>query len=150
METLSFLAEESAILSYAAMLGLEIGLVYDLFRIFRRVWNCHILASVIMDMSFWCFVAYRTFFIMHTYSNGELRWFAVFSAIVVLGLYMNILSRFIVWVGVITLSTWKNGCMRIKKALTGIWKMTIIKLRRKKKREGKKRGKKSCISDKIS
>lgn len=133
----SFLAEESAILVYAALLGLEMGLVYDLFRVIRRVWTCHTVISAWMDMTFWGFVAYRTFFIMHTYSNGELRWFAVLGAVTIFYVYQRILSRAVVWLGFGVCSCLKKGMTKGKKALTGIWQMIMMKKRVSKSKEKK-------------
>ena len=61
---------------HAGVLGLQMGLMYDLFRVFRRSFRCNLVMIAIMDLLYWGFVGYRTFFVMHTYSNGELRWFA--------------------------------------------------------------------------
>lgn len=127
MESFSVLAQESAILVYAGFLGLEIGFVYDIFRVIRRVWKCPLVIIAIMDLSFWGFVAIRTFSVIHTYSNGTLRWFAIFGAMVILGLYMKVLSRFFVTIGVGVLSLIRFLCAKPKKLLTKILKLFIIK-----------------------
>lgn len=134
---------------YAGVLGLEMGLVYDLFRIFRRVWRCNFALTAAMDFLFWSFVAYRTFSIMHTYSNGTLRWFAILGAVAVLGMYMKLFSKYFVTVGVFVLSRVGIVLAKVKKVLTNILKLTIIKLG-KIFRKGDNYGKKSSISDKIS
>ena len=113
MSGFSFLAEESAILIYAGVLGLEMGLVYDLFRIFRRVWRCNFALTAAMDFLFWSFVKY------------------------------------FVTVGVFVLSRVGIVLAKVKKVLTNILKLTIIKLG-KIFRKGDNYGKKSSISDKIS
>lgn len=133
----SFLAEESAILVYAALLGLELGLVYDLFRIIRRVWTCHTAVLAVMDMMFWGFAAYRTFFIMHTYSNGELRWFAILGTVVVCYIYQHLVSHFVVWIGFHVGFCLKKGIGKGKKALTGILQMIMMKKRVSKSKEKK-------------
>lgn len=130
MSRFSFLAEESAILVHAAVLGLEMGLVYDFFRVLRRSFRCKFVVTAIMDLLYWCFVGYRTFYIMHTYSNGELRWFAVLGAITVLALYMKICSRCIVVIGTWLLVGMKSIAERGKNLLTRNLKMPIIKLRK--------------------
>lgn len=129
MEAFSFLAEESKILLYAGRLGLELGLIYDAFRIIRRVWNCNFFWTTSMDMLFWIFTAYRTFYIMHTRSNGTLRWFAVLGAVTVLLIYLRYCSRWLVGGGVFLLS-WVKSCInRCKKLLTNSGKLIIIKLK---------------------
>lgn len=143
------MAEESAILIYAGVLGLQMGLVYDFFRILRRVWQCNVVVTAAMDVLFWCFVAYRTFAIMHTYSNGTLRWFAILGTLVILTIYMKLFSENMVRIGVFILSWVRYILAKIKKLLTDILKVTIIKVGKILGR-GEKHGKKCSISDKIS
>lgn len=149
MTGFTFLAEESAILLYAGALGFELGLVYDIFRIIRRVWKCNLFVTACMDLVFWGFTAGRTFYIMHTYSNGTLRWFAVLGVITVLYVYMKSFSRYIVKAGVWVFSHVRSAMSGIKKFLTKVLKLTIIKLERY-LRKGDVHGKESGISDKIS
>lgn len=145
----SFLAEESAILLHTAVLGLEMGLVYDFFRSIRRVWRSRFWASACMDLLFWGFTAWQTFFIMHTYSNGTLRWFAVLGVLTVVGIYLKWFSRYTVGTAVFVLSKVKALLDFLKKCLTKILKMSIIKIGIR-SRKGDKHGKKSSISDEVS
>ncbi len=149
MGSYSFLAEESAILLYAGRVGLEIGLMYDFFRILRRGGNYKFLAIACMDLLFWGFVAGRTFYVIHTYSNGTLRWFAILGIMVILALYLNTLSGIIVRAGDFFISVIKKVFASVKKCLTKIMKFFIIKIRGvcSKRRQ---HGKKSIVSDKIS
>jgi hypothetical protein len=149
MSRFSFLAEESAILVHAAVLGLEMGLVYDFFRVFRRSFRCKFTVTAIMDLFYWGFVGYRAFYIMHKYSNGELRWFAVLGAITIFALYMKLCIRSIVLIGTWLLVRMKSIAGQGKKLLTRNLKMLIIKLGKDSKGRNEN-GKKSCISDKIS
>lgn len=149
MSNYSFLAEESAILLYAGVLGLELGLVYDIFRIFRRVWKCNFFVTACMDLFFWGFTAGRTFGVMHTYSNGTLRWFAVLGVLVVLVVYMKWFSKYIVGIGVFVLSRLRTILLKVNKHLTKFLKLSIIKLG-KILRKGDRHGKRSSISDEIS
>ncbi len=134
---------------HAGILGLEMGLVYDLLCIIRQVWHCRFVMTAFIDLGFWGFVAYRTFEVMHTYSNGTLRWFAILGAMVVLGLYRSLFSRYLMAAGVFLLSQVRNVFTKVKKVLTNILKMSIIKLG-KSSGKGEKHGKKSHISDKVS
>lgn len=148
MSGFSFLAEESYILLYAGALGLEMGLVYDLFRIFRRVFRCHFVLTALMDLLFWIFTAWRTFDIMHTYSNGTLRWFAVMGAMVILGIYLKIFSRYVVFLGIFLLKPVEKIIIHCKNCLTKFLKLSIIKIRSK-HRKGDKHGNQSDVSNKI-
>ena len=115
---------------YAAMLGLEMGLVYDFFRVLRRSFHCKFIIMAIMDILYWSYVGYRTFYIMHMYSNGELRWFAILGAMTVLALYMKVFSRCIVRIGTWLFVGIKSIVRQGKKHLTRIFKMPIINLRK--------------------
>ena len=130
MSRFSFLAEESAILIHAGVLGLQMGLMYAVFRVVRRSFRCNLVMIAIMDLLYWGFVGYRTFFVMHTYSNGELRWFAVLGAITILGIYLKFFSRFIVSIGTWLLVGIKRIARQGKKFLTGKLKLSIINLRK--------------------
>ena len=134
---------------YAGALGLELGLIYDFFRMIRRVWKCNFFVTACMDLIFWIFTAGRTFYIMHTQSNGTLRWFAVLGVLTILFLYIKWFSTYVVKIGIFVLSHVKSIVEWIKKFLTKVLKMTIIKLG-KHFRKGDMHGKKSSISDKIS
>lgn len=149
MFTYSFLAKESAILLYAGGLGLELGLVYDLFRIFRRVWKCGFFMNTCMDLLFWGFTAFRTFYMMHSYSDGTLRWFAIFGVMVILLVYMRWFSRYIVAAGVFGLTKVRKFISNIKNFLTKVLKAAIMKVTIK-LRKDKHNGKKSRISDEIT
>lgn len=148
MGNYSFLAEESFILLFALELGLEIGLAYDLLRIIRRVWKCNWILTSTMDLIFWLFVGWRTFMIMHTHSNGTLRWFAIMGVMVTLLSYMKFVSRHIVMAGVFMLKPVRIFGQHCKKVLTKNLKLSKIKLT--KKRKGMQDGKKCSISDEIS
>ena len=130
MSRVSFLAEESAILIHAGVLGLQMGLVYDFLRMFRRSFRCNWVIIAIMDLIYWGFVGYRTFFVMHTYSNGVLRWFAVLGAITILGVYLKLFSRWFVSIGTWLLAGIKSIVRQGKKFLTRKTKLSIINLKK--------------------
>ena len=133
---------------FAGALGLEIGLAYDLFRIIRRVWRCNFTVVAGMDLLFWGFTGYRTFEIMHTYSNGTLRWFAIFGTMLLLAIYMRFFSKYVVRTGIILLAPIRIIVQHCKKGLTKILKLSIIRIRRG-QRKGEEHGKKCSLSDKI-
>lgn len=134
---------------YAGALGLELGLVYDLFRVFRRVWKCGFFINTCMDLLFWGFTAFRTFYIMHSYSDGTLRWFAIFGVVVVLRIYMKWFSRYIVAVGVFVFTKVRKFISNTNNFLTKVLKMAMMRVTIK-SGKGKHNGKKSSISDEIT
>ena len=135
---------------YSGALGIEMSLLYDFFRIIRRVFLCNRVVLGCMDMFFWGFTAYRTFYVMHTYSNGTLRWFAILGTAVVIVIYMEFISKYVVAMGTSTLSAIRNVLAKVKKCLTNILKMTIMKSVRKSKKKGDKDGKTGSLPDQIS
>lgn len=134
---------------YSGALGLELALFYDLLRAVRRVFDCSFFSLACMDMSFWGFTAFRSFYVMHTHSNGTLRWFAVFGVLVVVGFYMKFLSKYILFLEVSIFSLVHSALLTIKKCLTNFLKLSIIKLTGNRKK-GDADGKSSSISDKVS
>jgi len=123
------------ILMYSCALGLEISLLYDLLRAFRRVFTCNTIVVACMDLFFWGFTGVRTFHIMHTYSNGTLRWFAIFGTVFVVTIYMFIASRFVLAVVQYLLIYFRKIVALIKKGLTKFLKVSIIKVMAKKQRK---------------
>ena len=154
MQSYSYLASESMILLYSCELGLELSLAYDFFRIIRRVFRCKKIFIGCMDMLFWIFTAYRTFYVMHTYSNGTLRWFAVFGTVWVVGMYMLLISKHIVKVGTCVLGAFHKVLSKVfvcaKKCLTNILKLTIIKLVKQFQKKGEDDGKTGNVSNQVS
>ncbi|MBO5166482.1 MAG: spore cortex biosynthesis protein YabQ [Lachnospiraceae bacterium] len=92
---------ENLFLLYSFLMGIFITFIYDIFRIFRRVCPHKRFAVSLEDIMFWIFCAISVFYLMHTQSNGTLRWFAVLGAMAGMFLYKKLLSDFLVkWVSV--------------------------------------------------
>ncbi len=150
MSNYTYLARESTILLYSGALGVEMSLLYDLLRMIRRVFPCNRLILACMDVLFWGFTAFRTFYLMHTYSNGTLRWFAILGTVVVISIYMLFVSKYVMHIGIYVLSGVRKILAKIKKCLTKILKLSIIKSTEKHAKEGKKDGKTGSIPNEVS
>lgn len=87
---------ENLFLLYSFGMGIFITFVYDIFRIWRRVLNHNRFFISLEDILFWLFSAISVFYLMHTQSNGTLRWFAVFGALIGMLLYKKTISPFYV------------------------------------------------------
>ena len=127
----TYLAQESKILLYASALGAEVALAYDFLRAIRRVFKPKKIGIAFMDLGFWVFTGYRTFYMMHTYSNGTLRWFAILGILVVFSIYMYSVSKFVLKVEIFLFTQLRKLLEAIKKGLTNILKLSIIKSTRK-------------------
>lgn len=127
----TYLAQESKILLYASALGAEVALAYDFLRAIRRVFKPKKIWVAFMDLIFWIFTGYRTFYMMHTYSNGTLRWFAVLGILTVFFVYMYSVSKIVLKVEIFFFTQIKKLLEAVKKGLTNILKLSIIKSTRK-------------------
>lgn len=87
---------ENLFLLYSFGMGIFITFVYDIFRIWRRVLHHNRFFISLEDILFWLFSAISVFYLMHTQSNGTLRWFAVFGALIGMLLYKKTISPFYV------------------------------------------------------
>ena len=79
-------------LLYSLILGVCVTILYDILRIFRRVIKHKDALVSIEDLLYWIVVAISVFYVMHTESNGTLRWFAVLGAAIGMGIYKKTLS----------------------------------------------------------
>lgn len=86
------MTNENEFLLHALMMGIFITFVYDVIRIFRRVIPHNSFFVSLEDLGFWIYCGGSVFLLMYHESNGELRWFAVFGAIVGMLLYRKIFS----------------------------------------------------------
>lgn len=86
------MANENEFLLHALLMGIFITFVYDVIRIFRRVIPHNSFFVSLEDLGFWVYCGGSVFLLMYHESNGELRWFAVFGAIVGMLLYKKLFS----------------------------------------------------------
>ncbi|MCH5274961.1 MAG: spore cortex biosynthesis protein YabQ [Lachnospiraceae bacterium] len=107
---------ENVFLLYSLGMGIFITFVYDILRILRRVYVHNNILVSLEDILFWAFCAIAVFYLMHTESNGTLRWFAVLGALVGMFIYKKTVSAFFVkWVslGLQKLLAWMGKIVRI-------------------------------------
>lgn len=107
---------ENLFLLYSFVFGIGITFVYDVFRIFRKLCPHKRFVISVEDILFWIFCALSVFYLMHTQSNGTLRWFAVLGAMAGMLLYKKTVSDFLVkWISA--------GLLQV---LKGIYKIVYI------------------------
>lgn len=87
---------ENEFLLHAFLMGIYVTFVYDILRILRRVFPHGGFFISLEDICFWIYCAVKVFLLMYHESNGTLRWFAVFGAIVGMLLYIKLASPFFV------------------------------------------------------
>ncbi|MBQ1171697.1 MAG: spore cortex biosynthesis protein YabQ [Lachnospiraceae bacterium] len=69
--------EESRFLLYCFFSGIVITMVYDVFRIFRRVFRHGNIWIALEDIVFWTGAGIFLFYMLYKTNNGIIRWFLV-------------------------------------------------------------------------
>lgn len=90
------MASENIFLLYALLMGIFITFIYDILRIFRRVFPHRSFLVSVEDLGFWVYCAAEVFMLMYRFSDGMLRWFAVLGALTGMFLYKKLVSPFFV------------------------------------------------------
>ena len=90
------MVNENEFLLHSLLLGGFVSLVYDGFRILRRVIPHKDFVVSLEDMGFWLYCGGRVFLLMHRESDGTLRWFAVLGALTGMLLYRKLISPWLV------------------------------------------------------
>lgn len=132
------MASENIFLFYALIMGIYITFLYDVLRIARRVWEHNYFWIAIEDIGFWLYCASEVFILMYHVSNGRLRWFAIFGALLGMWVYRKFVSPYFVkyssmflrkimlWLGkilqILVKPLWLIG-RRLKKKLTYVRKV---------------------------
>lgn len=101
----------NSFLVHSFFLGIQVTIVYDIIRIFRRVFRHGGFLIGAEDLLFWIYTGTEIFVVLNRESDGVLRWYAVAGALAGMLLYRRLFSRFLV----------KNTV----RGLTGIKKLTI-------------------------
>lgn len=87
---------ELQFLLHSFLIGILITILYDLFRILRRVIPHNVVAVSIEDILYWSFCSLLIFVLLVKEHNGVLRWFAVAGAGAGMLLYKKTLGNFFV------------------------------------------------------
>ncbi len=86
------IAEEGLFLLHSFLLGVLITLMYDLFRILRRIIPHGVFLISLEDLVFWILATVGIFYLLLLENNGMFRWFAVIGSGVGMLLYRKTLS----------------------------------------------------------
>ena len=93
--------------------GIIIGLIYDLYRIFRGIFNPKKIATMIEDFIFWIVISIAAVSVLIFGNEGELRFYTFLGFALGALLYNRLLSRIVIKSIVIILSTIKRIVMKI-------------------------------------
>lgn len=103
------MANEQAYLFFLFTLnGLIIGLLFDLFRISRRVFKTNNIITYIEDVIFWILSGFIILYSSFTFNNGELRFYMFIAILIGIIMYMLFVSSHIINICVTFLTILKN------------------------------------------
>ncbi len=89
----SAIAKEAGFWLYAVALGIQLLLLYDLLRIFRRLLSHGNMAIGLEDFCYWMAAGVMIFHMLYKFNYGIIRWFAVFGMLVGMVLYHLTVSK---------------------------------------------------------
>ena len=64
-------------LLFAAILGVCLCVLYDVFRILRKAIKTNLIVTFIEDLLYFALAAYFTFLLLYVRTKGEMRWFVL-------------------------------------------------------------------------
>ncbi len=88
--------KEMEFLGYSFLTGVLILILYDIIRIFRRVFIHSVGAIGVEDFIYWMVVTFFIFSMLFRENNGALRWFSVVGIFWGMVLYNMTISHFFV------------------------------------------------------
>ena len=75
------LTEELAVVGYAALFGVGVGVLYDVFRVLRLVFRPSAVAVFVEDLIFFFITAWLTGMFIFTFHSGVIRLYIFVSAV---------------------------------------------------------------------
>ena len=88
--------------------GILIGLLFDLFRIWRRSFKTTDLITYIQDFVFWILVGIILLYSIFTFNNGEIRGYLFVGVLLGGALYLLTFSKYFIQINVKIVSFIKN------------------------------------------
>ncbi len=101
------LTEELAVMGYAALFGVAVGIIYDLFRVLRLLFRPTVAAVFVEDLLFFFLTALLTSIFVFTFHSGVLRLYIVVCAAAGAALWYMTLGR-------IGYRLWRRAADRIR------------------------------------
>lgn len=121
------LSSQCAIFLRACLCGAALALVFDFFRIIRRVFRCPVVLVAIQDLFCCAVFCLGSFLFLLSQCDGRLRWFALAGQLLGAVLYWSLLGGFIVRGGAWLLSLLIRGLglvwgllLRVTRLLRGL------------------------------
>lgn len=128
------IASEGSLLLISFLFGILLMLIYDIFRILRRIIKHGTILTAIEDVIYWLFCAIGIFAMLYQENDGLLRWFVVGGVAVGMLLENKLISPWVIRLFVKILKAW----MKIIKKIFDVVVRPVKKVCRFLKKELKK------------
>lgn len=92
--------EEAIFFGISVVVGMALFLLYDFFRILRRIVKHGILWISIEDIIYWLICTVTVFLLLYHENDGRIRGYALGGILIGMGIYYLLLSRFFVKINV--------------------------------------------------
>ena len=83
--------------------GITIGIVFDLFRIIRRIIPTNDFITLIEDIIYWLIASVIVFAFILNFNSGELRWYEFLGVLLGVGMYLLTISSLIIELSIFVL-----------------------------------------------
>ena len=140
------MTNQTVLLGQAVIVGCAVGIFYDIFRIFRRIFPQRKATIVAQDILFWVVSAIPVFFAAVWFGNGFVRIYFIAAVLVSAWLYCSTIGAFAVSLTARAVNLAKKFfaliSRKILKPVVGFITSGFKKVFFKAKNQTKKRGKK--------
>jgi spore cortex biosynthesis protein YabQ len=75
--------------------GIIIGVLFDFFRILRKIFKTKDFVTYIEDIFFWVITGIIILYSMYRFCDGEIRLFMIFGLIIGIGIYIFTINKYI-------------------------------------------------------
>lgn len=95
------------------ILGILIGIIFDIFRILRKTFKTADIITYIQDVIFWIITGGLILFSIFIFNNGELRFYLFIGIFIGLVVYMLSLSKYFIKINVFIINLIKKIISKI-------------------------------------
>lgn len=104
MDIQESIGQEAVFLGVSILLGIFLFLVYDILRIFRRIFPHGNIWIGVEDFCYWLLCTAAVFIMLYQENDGMVRGFSIGGVVLGMMLYYFLLSRFVIKIHVAVLS----------------------------------------------
>ncbi len=109
------------------IVGIIIGIVFDVFRILRKTIKTSDIVTTIEDIIFWIITGIIIIYSMYVFCNGELRFFMIVGIILGTIMYFFTFSKYVITVSVFIINILKKILITPIMILTTLSKKLVFR-----------------------